>query len=321
MTLNQLEYVITLAKYGSFKYAAEKRGISQPALSMQIQKLEEEIGIRVFDRSTTPVKITDDGARFLERAQEVVAAANRLVEFSGNLQEEFNGSIKIGIIPTLGPFLVPLFVDQLQGDYPQLRLDIHEIITEKVVNGVRDGDLDAGIISTPIDAYGIQAIPLFYEKFFIYSDDMLTRHDLQINLSKINYETLWLLEEGNCFRDQINNFCDLNKIRKNKQFVYRSNSIDALIRLVDSKGGMTILPELSTLSLSGVQEENVKIIAGKPKAREISLIISKNHDKQRYLDKLKHYIQKNIPKSMLSNSGLEIVDPEIHIDFHRNIQI
>lgn len=318
MTLSQLNYALAVARYGSFKHAAERKGLSQPALSMQIQKLEDEIGIRIFDRTIVPLSITRDGSLFLERAQEIVTAAQRLSEFSGKLNEDFDGEIKIGIIPTLAPFLVPLFADQLLKDYPKFRMDIHELITEKVVKGVRSGDLDVGIISTPIKVYGISAIPLFYEKFFIYSTDKIISDGLPINLNKINYENLWLLEEGNCFRDQINNFCDLKKIRKNKQFVYRSNSIDALIRLVDTKGGMTILPELSTLSLSVEQEENVKVIAGKPKAREIALIVTKNYDKERYIEKLKTYIQNNIPKTMLSSKGLEIVDPEINIDYHRS---
>jgi len=318
MTFNQLDYALSVAKYKSFKNAADKKNISQPALSMQIQKLEDEIGIRIFDRSGSPIKITTDGEFFLERAQEIIAATYRLSEFSSQLNDDFTGEIKIGIIPTLAPFLVPLFADQLLKDHPYFKLDIHEIITEKVVNGVRSGELDAGIISTPINVYGIIAIPLFYEKFFIYSSEDHQGNEIKVNLNKIRYENLWLLEEGNCFRDQINNFCDLNKIRKNKQFVYRSNSIDALIRLVDTKGGMTILPELSTLSLNEYQEENVKHISGKPKAREIAIIVRKNYDKERYVEKLKTYIQANIPKSMLSSKGLEIVDPEININFHKS---
>ncbi len=318
MKLNQLEYALYLVKYRSFKQAAEKLGISQPALSMQIQKLEEEFGIRIFDRNSSPVKVTSDGELFLERAQEIVTAAHRLTEFSTQLNDQYNGTVKIGIIPTLAPFLVPLFIDPLVRDLPNIRLDIHELITEKVVNGVRSGELDAGIISTPLSVYGIQTIPLFYEKFYIYSSDIHHLNDIKINLNNINYENLWLLEEGNCFRDQINNFCDLNKIRKNKHFIYRSNSIDALIRLVDTKGGMTILPELSTLSLSKEQEENIKTIAGKPKVREIAIIVTKNHDKERFISKIREYIQKNIPKPMLSSKGVEIVDPEINIDFHKN---
>ena len=317
MTLTQLEYALAIAKFGSFKSAADKRQVSQPALSMQIQKLEDEFGIRIFNRKGNQLKITSDGELFLERAQEIVAASHRLSEFSSNLNDDFSGDIVLGIIPTLAPFLVPLFADPLLSDNPTLKLDIHEITTEKVVNGVRSGELDAGIISTPINVYGIEAIPLFYEKFFIYSTEDHLENELHVNINKISYENLWLLEEGNCFRDQINNFCDLNKIRKNKQFIYRSNSIDALIRLVDTKGGMTILPELSTLSLSDYQEEYVKQISGKPKAREIAIIVPKSHDKERYIDKIQTYIQGNIPKSMLSSKGLEIVDPEIDIDFHK----
>ncbi len=318
MTFNQLDYALSVARYEGFKHAADKKNISQPALSMQVQKLEDEIGIRIFDRTGIPLKITTDGQLFLERAQEIITATQRLNEFSRKLGEDFEGEVKIGIIPTLAPFLVPLFADQLLMDYPKFRMDIHEVITEKVVNGVRSGDLDVGIISTPINVYGISTIPLFYEKFYIYSAEGFVTGEMPVNLNKISYENLWLLEEGNCFRDQINNFCDLNKIRKNRQFVYRSNSIDALIRLVDTKGGMTILPELSTLSLSAKQEENVKTIAGKPKAREIAMIVTKNYDKERYIAKLKIYIQNNIPGSMLSSKGLEIVDPEINIDYHRN---
>jgi LysR family hydrogen peroxide-inducible transcriptional activator len=313
MTLTQLEYALNVAKNGSFKKAAEKLHLSQPALSMQIRKLEEEVGIRLFNRAGNPVRPTSDGELFLERAQEIIKATNRLSTFFRDQSDTYNGMLKIGIIPTLAPFLVPLFADQLQREYSEFKLDIHEVITEKVVNGVRSGDLDVGIISTPIHVYGIQAIPLFYEKFFFYTTENESTSKLEIDLSEINYKKLWLLEEGNCFRDQINNFCDLNKIRKNKDFVYRSNSIDALIRIVDTKGGLTILPELSTLCLSAGQEENVRIIHGIPKAREISMIVARHIDKERFINKLKEYIQSNIPRSMLSSERLEIVDPEIKI--------
>ncbi len=318
MTLNQLEYALAVAQFGSFKNAAVKKAISQPALSMQILKLEDELGLRIFDRSKAPVSLTEDGKLFLERAQEIVTSANRLTEFSNKLNDEFNGEIRLGIIPTLAPFLVPLFVDQLLKDLPMIKLDIHEMVTERVVNSVRSGEIDAGIISTPIQVYGIKSIPILYEKFYIYTSDPHLKNDENVILETINYEMLWLLEEGNCFRDQINNFCDLNKIRKNKQFIYRSNSIDALIRIVDTKGGITILPELSTLSLTVDQEENVRKIAGKPKAREIAIIVRKNHDKVRFIEKIKRYIQSNIPKSMLKSEGLEIVDPEIKIDYHKS---
>jgi LysR family hydrogen peroxide-inducible transcriptional activator len=288
-----------------------KLSISQPALSIQIKKLEDEIGIKLFNRSKTPIQITNDGIGFLIRAEDVVVKAQKLEKFAEDLNKTYKGILKIGIIPTLAPFLVPLFAGSMQGAHPELDLDIYELITNNVIYGVRNGDLDVGIISTPLTAYGIQTKALFYEKFFFYAADKQTSNF--IDPQKINYSKLWILEEGNCFRDQINNFCDLGRIRENKPFIYRSNSIDALIRVVDTRGGITILPELTTLTLSKEQESNLKRISGKPKAREIGIITRTEYDKERFIDKLEVHIKKNIPRSMLSSKGLEVVDPGISI--------
>lgn len=313
MTLTQLQYALDLARCKSFKKASEKLNISQPALSMQIQKLEEEIDLILFDRSKSPVTPTNDGILFLERAQEIIVASNNLRSFSTSLQQDFKGTLKIGIIPTLAPFLVPLFAEPLQRELPQLKLEITESITRDVLRDVLSGKFDVGIISTPVDVHGIYTIPLFYEKFFLYSAEPGQDDEPVIKLKDITYEKLWLLEEGNCFRDQINNFCDLNKMRKDKPFVYRSNSIDALIRIVDTKGGMTILPELSTLSLSEKQEEYLKRMEGTPKAREIGLVTTKNPGKRRFIEKLQEYIVGNIPRSMLKAEGIEVVDPGVRV--------
>lgn len=310
MTITQLEYALALLKFGSFKKAADKKGISQPGLSLQVQKLEQEIGVILFDRTSNPVQPTIDGKAFLARAQELVTEAHKLKHFTSELSTEFKGTLKVGIIPTLGPFLVSLFAEALQKDFPDFHLDIREQITEKVVADVRSGDLDVGIISTPVKAHGIISMPLFYEKFLFYSAEK-TPYSNDIRIKDIDYKNLWLLNEGNCFRDQVNNFCDFNKIRKDKTFIYRSNSIDALIRLVDTKGGMTILPELTTLTLSKEQEEFIKELNGKPKAREIGIIVTKSHTKARFIEKLTEYIRNNIPKHMLTKDNLEIVDPDL----------
>lgn len=312
MTLNQLEYALALQKSGSFNKAAERLGITQPALSSQVKKLEEEIGIKLFNRNTNPIEVTVDGAKFLERSQHILTDARRLVHFSQELTQQYNDILRVGVIPTLAPFLIPLFSGDLQKDYPDFQLDIHELTTENVVAGVREGTLDVGLISTPIDIPGIVSDPLFYEKFFLYMSFQPVNRT-HFDLRDISYDELWLLNEGNCFRDQINNFCDLNEIRKHKHFIYRSNSIDALIRIVDTKGGMTILPELSMLSLDQEQEERVIPISGKPKAREISLIMTRHYDKKRFIDKLGEYVRKNIPRHMLSGEDYEIVDPQISI--------
>ncbi len=314
MTLTQLRYALTLKKYQNFKKAAEQLAISQPALSVQVQKLEEEIGIKLFNRSGSPIQVTRDGDLFLIKAQEVVNNAKQLTNFANELQEDYSGSLEIGVIATLAPFLVPLFSHAIQKDYPNLQLIFKESTTEMVVNGVRSGELDVGIISTPIDVYGINSIPLFYERFYLYASAINSGSANEVKLEDINYDELWLLNEGNCFRDQINDFCDIKSIRQGKKFIYQSNSIDALIRIVDTHGGMTILPELTTLSLNEYQEENLKMIYGRPKAREIGLVVTPNYDKVRYIKLIEEYIKNNIPSHMLSQNDYEIVDPNIQMD-------
>jgi LysR family hydrogen peroxide-inducible transcriptional activator len=311
MTLTQLTYALQLREQLNFKRAAEQLSISQPALSIQIQKLEDEIGIKLFNRAGSPLEVTQDGELFLIRAQEIVTQAKKLKEFVGELKDDFTGTLNIGIIPTLAPFLVPLFSRSIKNQYPQLQLTFFEEITENVVNHVRNGAIDVGIISTPINVYGISSIPLFYERFYVYSSQGKETVENEIKIKDIIHDELWLLDEGNCFRDQINDFCDLKTIRSGKKFIYHSNSIDALIRIVDANGGMTILPELTTLSLSGEQEENLKIISGKPKAREIGMILTPNHDKERYISVLEEQIKSNIPHHMLTGDDYDIVDPHI----------
>ncbi len=310
MTLNQLRYAIELEKKGSFKKAADSLEISQPALSLQIQKLEEELGIILFDRKSSPIQTTDDGKLFIVRAEEIISGVDNLSEFVTEKKRDFGGLLKVGVIPTLAPYLIPLFVKDLQKDYPNLELDFQELITENIIKEVRNGSLDAGIISTPIDVYGIKHDVLFYEKFFLYVSETQenTKH---IDLQTIEYNKLWILNEGNCFRDQINDFCNVNEINKNKKFIFKSNSIDALIRMVDTVGGMTILPELTTLVLSEEQENRIGVL--EQKAREISIITRQIEYKSRFIEKLTEYIKKNIPKPLLTNTNLEIVDPGINI--------
>ena len=248
----------------------------------------------------------------MDKAFELTNQALELEDFAQNISEGLSGRLKVGIIPTLAPFLVPLFAYSFQDKFDAISLDINEMITEKVVNGVKNGTLDVGIISTPITSSGIESIPIFYEKFYLYTADAIPAK--QRTLSTLDYSKLWLLEEGNCFRDQLNNFCDVSKIRQNKDFIYRSNSIDALIRIVDSKGGMTILPELTTLILNEEQEENISLIKGKlPKAREVGVIKRGRTNKELLITELMEHIKTSIPKPMLSAEKLEIVDPNIDL--------
>lgn len=310
MTIVQLKYALSVEKYRNFRLAAEHLSISQPALSLQIRKLEETIGLVLFDRSVSPVETTPDGILFLSKAEEIVNHAENLLNFTSVLGENFNGKLKLGVIPTLAPYLIPLFAYELQKDHPLFTLEIHEMITNDIIHALRTGELDAGLISTPVNIQGIKSIPLFYELFYFYTSEELTVGG-ELHLEDIDYSKLWLLNEGNCIRDQINNFCDISRVDDKKIFYYNSNSIESLIRIVDSRGGFTILPELTTLSLDEHQIQQTLPIY--PKAREIGIVYSKSSFKERFVLKMMEYIKNNIPKKMLSSEGLEVMDPEIEI--------
>ncbi|MBV6647620.1 MAG: hypothetical protein KI790_19335, partial [Cyclobacteriaceae bacterium] len=196
-------------------------------------------------------------------------------------------------------------------DFPMLQVEITEMLTEYVLQQLKAGDIDVGIISTPIRRPGISVTPLFYERFYLYSSD-LHNSDTEFLVENIDYQALWLLEEGNCFRDQINDFCSIRNQPEKKQMTYRCNSIDSLIRMVDQYGGTTILPELTTISLSEEQSQHVVSIAGK--AREIGLVARNAVNKERYIKLLEKYILENIPRKLKDPNGLEIVDPGISLD-------
>lgn len=311
MTKSQLDYALALQKYNNYSKAAKQLGITQPALSLQIKKLESSLGIYLFDRSKKPLAVTFEGQKFLEKTQEVVNQFTQLESFAQSLKEDFAGEIVVGIIPTLAPYLVPLFINEINEKYPLLKITIKETITEQIIEGVTNGDIQLGIVATPISTsrkFDIQ--PLFYESFqlFISDNHLLSKENL-IDIDSISFEDLWLLKEGNCFRDQVNNICGFSKKSSSSQmFTYESNSIEALCRIVEYQGGITFLPELSTIHLSEERYDMIKEIKGHKRVREISLLSIPNETRVRFIEKIKESIQGNIPSSMLSNDNQEVID-------------
>lgn len=310
MTLQQLEYALALKKYGSFNKAAKLLNISQPALSTQIKKLEDHLGLILFNRGVQPIETTPEGLDFLKRSALIVNESKKLKSYAQQLGERHTGRLSIGIIPTLAPYLLPLISKDFETSYPEIILDVSELLTSQVISGIMKGDLDAGIIATPTYAAGIDEHPLFYERFFIYGNQSHIQAAEEIDISTIDHRELWLLGEGNCFRDQASDLCKLKEKTYQRRIAYRSNSIDALIRIVDTHGGLTVLPELSLLTLTAEQEESIFRISGHPKAREISMVTTKHYDKAVLLDALKQTICENVPRHMLTKDELDVVDPK-----------
>lgn len=316
MNIQQLEYALALEQTGSFSRAARRAGLSQSAVSQQISKLETELGFPLFDRQTKPIQPTSLGQRFLQRARIVLLEVQQLHDFARQLESEAEGHLKVGIIPTLAPYLLPFFIQDLQRQHPSIRLEVQEMMTKDIIRALMDGEINAGIISTPIATeHPFHFEPLFFERFFLY---VSYKHDLfkkrQIALDEVEEKDIWLLNEGNCFSDQVNNMCHLRPPHPRKaQLEYRSNSIDALRRVVEHKGGLTFLPELATLSVAQEQEDMIKSISGPQRAREISLVCLPNDPQRSRIDQLVEVIKRNLPKSILEESGKILVKTNVEI--------
>lgn len=310
MTIEQLSYALAVARYQSFVQAADQVAVSQPALTMQVKKLEDELGLLLFDRSRKPLVLTEAGRLFLERAQEVLLSLRDLENLAEQLKNREGGEIKLGIIPTLAPYLVPLFINHFRQAYPKVRLLITELATEEIIRDIRHRELDAGIYATPVQGKGLHHEVLFYEYFFLYISESHPWYQKQDfypeDLSKAD---LWMLREGNCFRSQVNDICRLKLHRHlHDQLVYESSSIESLMRIVEHQGGLTLIPELATLAVSPAQENMLRRFREPKIVREISLAFSKKHQKETLLEKLKNSILQHVPGHMREAGNREIVD-------------
>ena len=314
MNFTQLEYLKELYVQGSFSTAAQKLGITQPALSLQIQKLEEELDFKLLDRTKRPLQFTAEGKYFYHKSIEILKMVDQLKQTSLELSEEVKGNLQVGIIPTLAPYLVPLFVSELNKSYPNLQIDITELKTEEIISKLKLGDLDCGILSTPVEAGGVKFEILFYERFFAYvSENHPWFKNNKVDVEKIKEEEVWYLEEGNCFQNQVNSICQINQKKNRQNLVYRSSSIESLRRIVEYKNGITFIPELATINVPSELEELIKEFTGDQPVREISLVVSKNYSKERQVAALKGMIQKSIPKRMLARPKGWIVDTQLEI--------
>lgn len=314
MQLAQLEYLKALRFSGGFSSAAQKLGITQPALTLQIQKLEEELGFKLIDRSKRPLQFTREGEIFFQKSVEILQMVEQLKQVSLEMSEEVQGELKVGIIPTLAPYLVPLFINGLAAGFPNLSVEVSELKTEEIISRLKAGTLDCGIVSTPIVANGLLFEPLFYERFFVYvSENHRLFEQAEVALVEIKEDEIWYLEEGNCFQNQVNSMCMFNTPQTTQNLVYRSSSIESLRRIVEKEKGLTFIPELATINIPAEQEDLVKTIAGEQPVREISMAVLKNFPKERQVETLKTVILKSIPRRMLAKPAVQVVDPKLKI--------
>lgn len=310
ITLTQLEYIVAIDEYRHFATAAEKCFVTQPTLSMQIKKLEDELGVIIFDRSRQPVVPTDLGAKLIEQARMTLSATQRIKEIIQEEQQEVEGTLKIGIIPTLAPYLLPVFIGPYIRKYPAVKVKVEELVSEEIIRRLKRDMLDVGLFVTPYHDEKIVERPVFYEEMLVYAhpDSELLKKK-EVGHEDIVTSDIWMLGNGHCFRNQVVNLCEMSASQhKNLPFEFESNSLETLMRIVDVEGGFTLIPELALQYMSPEKKKQVRSIANTKPLREVSVIYSRHFTKQRLITLLCDEIKSVVPAHMLKRDRGMIVE-------------
>lgn len=300
MTLTQLEYIIALDTHRHFVTAAEACFVTQPTLSMQIQKLEEELGTLLFDRSKQPILPTIEGVKIVAQARIVLQEAKRLKEIVYEEKGMIKGDLNVGIIPTLSPYLVPLFLEKFLEKYPDIQLKISEITTAEILQRLRNETLDIGILATPLHEAGILEQPLFYEPFVAYlPQNHLLKKKKLIEQADLEHEKMLLMEEGHCLRGQVLSFCKYKTAQGSSNLQYEAGSIETLKKLVDRNMGMTILPELAIMDMDEDSLDNVHYFENPEPKREIAMVFTRSQLKAKLMQALADCIKSSLPEKII----------------------
>lgn len=301
ITLTQLEYIVAVDTYRHFGKAAEQCFITQPTLSMQIKKLEEDLGVIIFDRSRHPLVPTSIGMKILAQARVVLQQKDVVNELIKEHKSKIEGSLKIGIIPTLAPYLIPLFVGDFKRNYPDIAIRIEELTTEEIINRLGRDLLDVGILVTPLKNDKIDEKPLFYEKMMLYSHKSHPlSQEKRLVVADVAVPDLWLLSDGHCFRNQVINLCSKTG-GKNRDlpFSFEAGSLETLMNIIDKEGGVTLIPELATLEMNEDRAKQVRSFSDVTPVREVSLVYAKHYAKRNQIKRLASTIVSAMPPEML----------------------
>lgn len=309
MTITQLRYVLAVAEYQNFTRAAEHVFVTQPTLSMQIQKLEEELDILIFDRTKKPIELTQVGKKIVEQARNIVNESERMQDVVDQEKGFIGGTFHLGIIPTVMPTLLPLFLKTFSSRYPKVQLKIEELNTDEIISQINDGYLDAAIAATPLEVDKIKERPLYYEPFVGYIPQTHRLADKPtIDPNDLDTQDILLLKDGHCLRDNVINLCKASGLDEIEKFQLKSGSIETLVKLADEGLGMTLLPYLHTLDLPPKKSKNLKNFTEPSPAREISLIYSSSELKMQIIEALYDTIS-SVIRGAIAFHDVKIISP------------
>ncbi|APG59788.1 LysR family transcriptional regulator [Christiangramia salexigens] len=309
MTITQLHYVLAVAEHQNFTKAAQKVFVTQPTLSMQIQKLEEELEITIFDRTKKPIQLTEVGQKIVQQARNIVNESDRIQDIVDQQKGFIGGVFRLGVIPTVMPTLLPMFLGNFIKKYPKVKLKIEELHTEAILEKLKEGHLDAAIAATPLEVEGIKENPLYYEPFVAYipKDHKFNKSD-KLDVNDLDIDDMLLLEDGHCFKDGIINLCKASKEYDDEQLQLESGSFETLIKLANEGLGMTLLPYLHTLDLKESEMKNLKMFKDPVPAREVSLIYNRSELKMQIIEALRSTIA-GVVKGAITFQNVQIISP------------
>lgn len=310
MTITQLQYVLAVAEYKNFTLAAEKCFVTQPTLSMQIQKVEEELGIQIFDRSKKPIQLTEIGQKIVNQAKNIVNEADRIQDIVDQQKGFIGGEFRLGIIPTIMPTLLPMFLNNFIKKYPKVKLIIEELTTQDIITKLNNGHIDAAIAATPLNEEKIKEIVLYFEPFVAYIPENNANYNKkEIEVADLNIDEILLLQDGHCFRDGILNLCKNTSNPDKNHFQLESGSFETLIKLANEGLGITLLPYLHTHDLNEKDQAKLRHFKEPKPAREVSLIYPKNELKIHIIDALRATIA-GVVKGAIAFQNVQIISPK-----------
>ncbi len=300
MTLTQLSYIVAVDKYRHFATAAEKSFVTQPTLSMQIHKLEDELGVTIFDRTKSPVIPTDIGRKIIDQAQIILKESKKITDLANFRETDLRGTFKVGIIPTIAPYLVPMFLRSFMKEHPLVELVFEELLTNELLEKLGDDQLDAGIIATPTDQSYIYTEDLFVEPFVAYlsHNHPLIEKD-RLTVDDLDRTNIWLLNEGHCFRDQAVKLCKETEKKNQAAIEFKSGNLETLKKLVEQNFGMTLLPWLALLEFDGsCSTAVIKQFEDPVPSRKVRLVYGRKHLKQNIITAFRSAICNTIPNAL-----------------------
>ena len=309
ITITQLEYIVAVDTHRNFAKAAAHCFITQPTLSMQIKKLEQQLGILIFDRSKKPVKPTKLGEKVIAQARNSIQSLSRINEIIHDSKGDIDGGLRLGVIPTLAPYLLPRFVTSLVAHYPRTQLIIEELLSDQILDKLSNDLLDIGIMVAPADN-SYKSIPLFKEEFLVYfSQNHRMKSKKEVTIKDLDTRDMWLLKEGHCFRDQVESLCrkEFNQ-NTNRPIQFQTGSLETLKNLIDQKLGFTLLPQLATIGWKPSDKQRLRRFKGEKPAREISLVFHSSFIKEGLIHALQSEIKSSLPTGFKNDSTVQIID-------------